>query len=254
LGGSATVGRHLHQSSFLPPLGRGAAAPRCNTRAGAGNCAADAPLPPPRHRATAPHYRGRSRRQGQAAPRLASAPPRRPCFRTATTALPVLPPLPPPPQQRPTGHSAALGLRSEAPLSAAVGTQIKLPAAPGPLHCSARVQRPGPAGAGSFAADSLLPPRASALPPPRSRGRNRRQSRAASPGEPPRPAPPRSSRAAPRGASGATTASSVSAAACACSSTTSCSVTAQYHLRQRHQRCPQSPRDPRHRCRRRRSR
>jgi hypothetical protein len=91
---------------------------------------------------------------------------------------------------------------------------------PPPLgSCTAAPECSARAGAESCAADALPPARASAPPPPSSRGRSRRQGRSASPGEPPRPAAPRRSSAALRGASGATTARNVRAAACACSST-----------------------------------
>jgi hypothetical protein len=69
------------------------------------------------------------------------------------------------------GGSAAVGRRR---------TPIPLPAAPVPWRCSARVQRPGRRG--ELCRRRPLPPRASAPLLPRSRGRSRRQGRAASPG------------------------------------------------------------------------
>ncbi len=114
------------------------------------------------------------------------------------------------------GRGRAVGW-GEAPPLAAVGTTIPLPAPLG--RCTAAPGCSARACAESCAAAALPPARASAQPPPRSRGRSRRQGRAASPGEPPRLAASCRRSTALRGASGATTASNVPAAACACSST-----------------------------------
>ncbi len=104
------------------------AAPWCSARACAGNCAAAAPLTLRAPRDASAARAGLPRPDAAPGSGWGDAQHRPPCFRPATTALQGLPLLPPPQQQWQKGRAAALGLRLEAPPSAAISTPIKLPA------------------------------------------------------------------------------------------------------------------------------